>query len=1142
MSKPFFPRLVLSWTLVAAAIAAEPYKGTVTANGLPIPGATVTARQGERRLVTSTGEDGAYVFDDLSGEGWTIRVEMFGFGAQEKALAASMQWTLGVAEKPRVAAAPAGRPNGAPASASGFGRVALNQTVQNELLAAIESQAAAPRDFQPMRQDANESFLVNGSVSRGLQIEPERPEFGFGGPGGPGGFGPPGGGFGQPGGIGGPGEGGSGAAGFGQGAGPGAGPGGGPGGPGGPGGGPGGPGMGGPGGGPGGGRGGFAGPGGFRGRGGAGARAGAGGRVRPGAGAGPGGRPRPEWLGQRGVGAFGNRRPQRDTIRGMASLSLNNSGLDARPYSLTGQTVDKAAYSRYRFGIAAGGQLRIPKLIDSEKTFFFANYFGTRSRNPFNAVATVPSEAERAGDFSQSLGRGPVAIYDPQTRTPFPGNVVPSSRIDPAAAALLSFVPLPNQPGRVQNYQFVGSVPQTADNFGLRLNHTLTARNRLSFNFNLQRRYSETLQAYQFRDTSSGSGSSLDLGWTRNLRPSMVNNLRFRYSRNRSEMLPYFANGADVAGQLGIQGTSRDPVNFGPPNLTFTNFGALRDASPSQRLDQSASIGDGLTWVLPKNHNLSMGFDFRRNLLHNVSDQDGRGTLSFSGVATSAFDANGLALAGTGFDLADLLLGLPQSSSVRFGSSIQNFRASSYSAYVQDDWRVNGNFSLNLGLRYEYTQPLYERDGRMANLDIAPGFTGVAVVTPGAIGPYSGAFSRGLIDPDRNNVAPRVALAWRPFAKRNMRVRAGYGVYFNGSVYNQAASRLAQQPPFADTLQLTSSAGAPLTLATGFTGIPSKEITNTYAVDRGYIVGYAQTWNLSIQQDLPRSLILELGYLGTKGTRLDIQRLPNQAPPGSPLTAEQRRRIGNAVGFTFDSSEGNSIYHAGQVRLTRRFRRGVSFNALYTWAKSIDNVSTYGGGQGVVVQNDQDLAAERGLSSFDQRHALNTFFVLASPVGDGASPIRASGWSGRLLKDWMLNGGVTATSGNPLTATVLGNRADAGGTGVVGSSRADATGLPVEGGSGFFNLAAFTLPPAGRYGNAARNTVPGPRRLSANLSLGRSFTVSDRRRMEFRVEANNAFNTVSFTRLGTVVNASNYGLPLGTAAMRTIQASLRFRF
>jgi hypothetical protein len=459
-----------------------------------------------------------------------------------------------------------------------------------------------------------------------------------------------------------------------------------------------------------------------------------------------------------------------------------------------------------------------------------------------------------------------------------------------------------------------------------------------------------------------------------------------------------------------------------------------------------------------------------------------------------------------------------------------------------DDWRLRSNLSLNLGLRYEYFTPYHEKYSHIANLDIAPGFTGVAVVVPGSDGPYTGRFPDGLVDPDKNNLSPRIGLAWRPFTKRQFQVRAGYGVYFNGSIYNQFPARLAAQPPFANTASLVTSVDRPLTIENGFAAAPSQTITNTYAVDRNYRVGYAQTWNLAVQQTLRQSLVLELGYLGTKGTRLDIQRLPNRAAPGSPLTAEQRRRIGNAVGFTFDTSDGNSIYHAAQVRVTRRFSRGISFNALYTFAKSIDNASTLGGGAAVVAQNDLDLRAERGLSSFDQRHTLNLSYILTSPVGQAAGPLPGSGWASRLLKDWTLSGGLTAASGTPFTARVLGNQADAGGTGAVGSGRADATGAPVGAGAGFFNFAAFAIPAPGRYGNAGRNTIPGPARISLNAAFGCSFQVGERARLEIRAESQNVTNHVSFTGLATVVNASNYGLATAAQGMRTVSFTTRLRF
>jgi len=418
-------------------------------------------------------------------------------------------------------------------------------------------------------------------------------------------------------------------------------------------------------------------------------------------------------------------------------------------------------------------------------------------------------------------------------------------------------------------------------------------------------------------------------------------------------------------------------------------------------------------------------------------------------------------------------------------------------------------------------------------------------VTPGQNGPFSGRFPSALIDPDRNNLSPRLGFAWRPFAKGSLNFRGGYGIYYNGAVYERAALRLASQPPFAQTGILTTSTANPLRIETGFVDVsanPNDQIRNTYAVSRAYRIGYAQIWNFSVSRSLPRSLFVEAGYLSTKGTRLDIQRLPNRAAPGSPLTSEQRRLIDNAVGFTFDSSDGNSILHAGQLRLVRRFQKGMSMNAFYSFAKSIDNASTFGGGAGVVAQDDRNLRAERGLSSFDVRHTLNLSYLVLSPVGDQGAPLQLRGPAGALFKNWVLLGGVSVRSGGWLTARVLGNRADSGGTGSIGSGRADSTGAEVGGEPGFFNLAAFAIPAPTRFGNAGRNTIPTPATLVLNLSVTRTFSFDDRRNLEFRMDSNNFGNFVNINRFGTTVNASNYGVATAARGMRTSSISLRFRF
>jgi hypothetical protein len=364
----------------------------------------------------------------------------------------------------------------------------------------------------------------------------------------------------------------------------------------------------------------------------------------------------------------------------------------------------------------------------------------------------------------------------------------------------------------------------------------------------------------------------------------------------------------------------------------------------------------------------------------------------------------------------------------------------------------------------------------------------------------------------------------------------GYGIYYNPTALNRLATELSEQPPFAETQTLTTSAANVLTLQNGLATAPTNaSILNTYAVQKNYKVGYAQSWNVSVQQNLSRSFFFELTYLGTKGTDLDTETVPNRAALGSsPLSSQNSLPIANAQQFIYDSSWGNSIYHAGQVRLMRRFARNMSFNVLYTYSKSIDDSSTFGGVGNVVAQNAFDLSAERGLSSFDRRHVLNLNYVLSTPT-------QASWWK----RNWTLSGSALLESGTPLTARILGNQSNVAGTGVVGSGRAEATGLPITDGSGYFNPAAFTYPASGELGDAGRNTIPGPWSWSLNTAFGRYFTIGgegSRKRIELRFETNNTLNHVNITNVNTVFGSALYGLPTTAGAMRTADINIRFRF
>ncbi len=1034
--------------------------------------------------MTTTDEAGAYQLDGLAPGTYSVEVQMFGFQTAHKQIqivAGSQPATEWLLDLQTVRQREPREPGQRPQQQQGGFRAAAGTTA-NEL---DQLAASAPQDIaQPPSANANEAFLVNGSISNGLQTGQDDfglrgPVFGIQTPGGLAGATVEG----QPGGV------------------PGA---------------PGGPGVGGPGGGGGfgGGRGGGGGFGGGRGGGGFG---------------GPGGqRRRPGGNG----GFIGNRANRgRQGIHGNLSFQWQGADTDAKQFSLSGQPELQPNFNNYRWSAVIGGPLRIPHLLKGDSTFFTVSYYSTRGQSVSYNVGSVPTLAERNGNFSQTLVNGVVpTIYDPATGAPFPGNVVPSSLFNPAAAGLLQYIPLPNLPGTVQNFDFVTAVPADTDNVSIRLNQNLGKNDRLALTESFQRRKSDTAQLFGFLDPGSGFGDNTNLSWTHNVGSNGVNTAQVTFNRNRTTQDSFFSYGTNVAADLGIQGTSQEPINYGPPTLSFTNFSGLTDAIPSHAAVQYVQEGDSYMWV-KKNHTMTFGGDFKRQDRNTVTDQNARGTFSFSGIATSAFNSSGQPIPNTGLDFADFLLGLPQSSAVQFGGDSTYFRQNAWDAYANDDWRVNPNLTIMFGLRYEYYSPLSEKYGHLANLEIAPGFTAVTPVYPGTPG-----LPNSLIRPDRDGWAPRGGLAWKPSSKHSTLVRLGYGIYYNPTALNRLATELSEQPPFATTQRLTTSIANPLTLENGLATAPTNAtVLNTYAVQGNYKIGYAQSWNLSVQQNLSRSFFIELSYLGTKGTDLDTETVPNRAAIGSsPLTSQDSLPIANAQQFIYDSSWGNSIYHAGQARFMRRFARNMSFNIIYTFSKSIDDSSTFGGVGNVVAQNAFDLSAERGLSSFNRTHVLNLNYVLSTPT--------QAGWWKR---NWTLSGSALLESGTPLTAQILGNQANAAGTGVVGSGRAQATGLPIEDGSGYFNPAAFTYPLSGELGDAGRNTIPGPWSWALNTAFGRYFTLGgegSRKRIELRLETTNTLNHVNISNVNTVFGSALYGLPTAAGAMRTADINIRFRF
>ena len=1103
----FLGRLAAACIAVSGLMASE-YHGTVKAGGLALPGATVTAVQGDKQMVTTTDQQGVFYFSELADGTWTIEVEVVGFEkiARQVGIAAdapSPNFELKFLTEEALVGAPA-----------------VQKAASTDAEAVGAEGAITTQEIADLTPSSANSFIVQGSMSSALGM-PQQNDWGMGPPG----MGGPGGpGMGAPG-VGGPGMGGPGTDGpvgaqaGARGAAAGSG---GPGVPSGPGGPPsgGGPGGGGP---P---------PGGGPGGGGLGGGPGGGGPPDGGPGGPGGGGPPPGWQGRPNAMAFGNgRRDPRNMYMASASFSLDNSVWDARTFSVTGADVNKPAYANARGSVMLGGPLRIPKLVSAQKhiMFTFDFQFQRNRTGTISDPVNMPTNLERSGDFSQTLLEGAaVTIYDPVSGTPFPGNKIPASRISATATGLLKYFPAPDLPFAARNYQASWSGLNNTHNLNSRIsNLRIGGKDRLNFGLQYQGSNSVTPNLFQFTDTGSGRGINASLGWSRNITTRLTNNFQYSFSRMRQLSSPYFANRENVAAELKIAGTSQNPMDWGPPSLNFTNYAGLTDGNASLNRNQTSSAGDNLIWVHGL-HDFTFGGDYRRQQFNQFADSNGRGTYTFTGSATSLL-VDGIAQSGTGYDLADFLLGMPATSSVRYGNPDKYFRGSVYDFFVNDDWRIAPRFSLILGLRWEYATPMTELYNRLVNLDIAPGYSAVTAVEAGQA-------DRSLIRPDRNNLSPRLGFAWRPLTNGSLVVRGGYGIYYNTSVYNLIAGNMAQQPPFAQALSVSSSAANPLSLQSGFLSAVSQTLTNTYAIDPNYRIGYAQTWSLSVQHDLPFSFFGTAGYLGTKGTRLDQQFIPNSVAPGATESALPHS-------FIYETSNGDSIYHAAQFQLNRRFHSGVMAHAAYQFSKSIDNAGTGGRGQGntPVAQNWLDLAAERALSSFDARHNLGMQVQYSTGMGMAGGTL-VNGWKGALMKDWTISGNISLRSGTPFTATVGGNLSQVSGTAVANTVRAGATGLPVEVSGMLFNTAAFTDPVAGEWGNAGRNTIPGPTTFSLDGSLGRIFRLGERRNIDLQFQAQNVLNRVTITNWGTVLGSSTYGLATGAAAMRTLTINLRFRF
>jgi len=876
---------------------------------------------------------------------------------------------------------------------------------------------------------------------------------------------------------------------------------------------------------------------------------------------------------------------------GSIYYGVGDSALNAAPYALAGEPATNPAYLQNSFGGSVGGPLNIPKIYHGgTKTFFFINYNGKRGENPFDQFSTVPTLLERQGNFSQTAYTSgaeaghPVEIFNPATNTAFLNNTIP--QINPVAAGLLPYIPLPNLPGDYQNFHFVTSATGDSDDLNVRINHTFGAapaggrrggrgapRNNFTFGFHYHESSASITNPFPSVGGSTGVRSfDVPVGYVRSI-GKLTNSVRFDFNRSRTRTQNLYAFNDNVAGMVGINGISTNPFDWGLPNLSFTDIASVQDVNPQLLRSQTYTFSDNVVWTHGK-HSWRWGGDFRRIQVNTETSSNARGSFIFTGYNTSELVPGQPGqppqqVPGTGYDFADFLLGFPQTTSVQYGQDNYHFHGNYWDLYVQDEWKMRGNLTLNLGVRYEYVSPLTEENNRIANLDLSPavlnpalGTPAVVEVLPGQIAPYSGSLPDSLVRPDRKNFAPRVGFAWKPFSKTV--IRGGYGINYNTGAYQGIVQQLAFQPPFSTTQTKIQSVAGDLTLQNGFPASSTSGVTNDYAVNPNYRLGYVQIRNLDIQRQIRPTLLLNIDYTGTKGTDLDILEAPNRTATGI--------LIPNAQAFTYESSVGDSEANAGSVRLRKRLSEGFSIGGIYTFSKSLDDASSIGagatsgaaraglgaggtaagGGTGAsssgaasVAQNALDLSAERGLSSFNQTHRFTADYLWELPFGHdkrrltGNTPLRA------IFGDWQWSGDWTIASGLPFTPHVLGSAAEIN-RGTNGTERPDVVpgqsiSLPNPSIGKWFNTAAFSLP-AGPYGDARRNSIIGPGTLLFDMAFTKVVPLNESRVLEFRAQATNIFNNPNYTSIDTVFNSPTFGRVTAVGAMRQITITARFRF
>ena len=762
---------------------------------------------------------------------------------------------------------------------------------------------------------------------------------------------------------------------------------------------------------------------------------------------------------------------------------------------------------RHQFGGTLGGPARYLR------GFFFAAVEGVHDRTADTRLARVPTAAERAGDFSQSG----TPVFDPFTGEPFAGNRIPSARIDATGAGIAALYPLPNRADTGgSNYVSSPVAPIDSVQVTVKTDHRVTSNSPFFLRYTVAR--DDRTDPFGTPETTlSGYGTStLDVGHsfaaglTQTIGSRVFHDLRLGWNRLRRDVYP-LNRGVDAYDSLGMTGPALPADDLGFPALEVGGISSIGDdvALPVVRGTHTLHLTDTVSLDRGR-HFVKVGGELRHYRSDGYNHVFARGQLGFFG----AFTGNGI---------GDLLLGFPTVTLLAANDNPQALRTTAVNVFAQDDWRITPRLTINAGVRYEFNQPPYDADDRMAIFDPA---------TASLVPVGTGGVPRAGIDADWNNIAPRVGVSWLMDREGTWLLRGGYGLYYDVSTLIES-SALYFNPPyfrfqvFAPGGPVMPTASQPFPPAAGFEPPIS---ANTLA--RDFDTAHRHQASLGIETRV-RGADVSARWVGSTGGALVRKRNMNQPPPG-PGDIDPRRPIQGFGDILLIESEGRSLSHALQLRMERPAVRGLWLRAAYTWGKSIDDGSAFLASEG--NDNTPQWSArpdlERGLSDYDVRHRLVVAGIWTVP------PIGAS-WIGR---DWQVSALFSAQTGRPFTPRVSSDNSNTNNLGgQFGYDRPDEVpagtpGAPSYDGRAFQIAAPFT------FGNAGRNILPGPGYASLDIAVSKLASLGGSRRIEARMEIYNLLNRANLGLPDSFVDRPTFGQSLTAAPGRMAQLAVRYRF